>query len=305
MTLLGRLVRQKESPAASSFASGIANILQPSELRFISERQAELIPVLLSHRPALAFDAETWQLPGHTQSQIYEALSRLPLNQDDWAKILGAMFIAATDVAVREVVEKAGPHAMQGAFRWLDHGIAQDLLPSEPWRDALSVPAETLLSKEQMPPGPLALCAWCLPRAAARRVLSASRQDIQELASQSLEVLPRPLRVPTSFLLVTLGLLSESEVGVKLLVNSFFTVHDALGSGDYSSDSWLLLSPELPYLGWWNWDRCEKLRRATCDWLSHHVQSGNPLLKAALTPQHRELSKRVYAGDSHTGDFID
>lgn len=307
VSLLGRLVRQKESSAASSFATAIANTLQPSELRFISQRHSEVIPIMISHRPSLAFDDNTWRLPGYTQSQIFEVLSRLALSQEDWAKIAGAMFIAATYVGVREAVENAGPHVMQSAFRWLEYGIAHELLPSRAWREALAAPASKLLvGTEELPPAPLALCAWCVPPETARHSLSASRQDIQRLAEQPLDKLPSPLRVPTAFLLMALGLRAKSDVGVKLVVKGFFPVHDALASGDYSTESWSLLSPELPYLGWWrDWDRCEKLRRAVHDWLSQHVKTGNPLLAAADTAERRELSHRVSTGDTVSDNFLD
>lgn len=307
LSLFARLVRQREKPVTTAFAAALANILQPEDLRSISGRHPELIPIFMSHRPALAFDVGTWHLPGQTQSQIYETLSRLPLGQEDWAKILGAMFIAATYIAVPEVVEKAGQHAMRGAFRWLEERIDSKCLPSQAWREALAKSATNLLvGQEQLPPAPLALCAWCVPPDTARRTLSAARQDIQRLAEKPLEILPLPLRVPAAFLLLTLGLRANSPAGVKLVVRSFYPVHDALASDAYPPESWSLLSPELPYLGWWrDWDRCEKVRRAVHDWLSHHVRTGNPLLMAADTEEHRELSRRVAAGDTSSDYYLD
>ena len=307
ISLLGRLVRQRESPAATSFATAIANTLQPGELRFISEGYSELISIMISHRPTLAFEVDTWHLPGHTQSQIYEVLSRLPLAQEDWGKILGAMLISGTYVGMREVVDKAGPYAMQGAFRWLEQGLAREVLPPQAWREALAEPASRLIAgDEQLPPAPLALCAWCVPPDEARHALSASRQDIQNLAEQPLETLPFPLRVPTAFLLVTLGLRAKDDAGLKLIVKSFYPVHDVIASGEYSSESWSLLSPELPYLGLWrDWDRCEKLRRAVHHWLSQHVKAGNPLLEAANSNERRELSRQVFAEETAPTEFLD
>lgn len=307
ISLLARQVRQKESPAASSFAKAVANSLQPCDLQFISARQSELIPVMLSHRPALAFDAETWRLPAHIQSQIYDVLDRLRLGQKDWAEILGAMFIAATHISVREVVERAGSLAMNGAFRWLEHGLSQEYLPSQGWREALADPAKKLLtSSEPLSPAPLALCAWCVSSETARHVLSASRQDIQQLAEQPIETLPSPLRVPTACLLMALGLMATDGTGSRLILRSFYFVHDVLAAGNYSSESWRLLSPELPYLGWWrDWDRCEKLRRAVRGWVSKHAKSGNPLLEAADTPERRELARQVVGADTESDEFLD
>jgi len=307
LSLLGTLVRKDESPAALAFAVAIANILQPADLRFISERYSELIPVLLSYRPSLAFDATTWQLRGYIQSQIYEVLNRMPLPREDWAKILGAMFIAGTYTSVRDVVQKAEPLAMQGAFRWLEQEIAREFLPSREWREALAASATHLLaSGTQLEPAHLALCAWCMPAQAATRTISADRPDIQQLASQPLSILVPPLRVPTAFLLMALGLKAETNAGLRPVVNSFYLVHDALASGDYSSESWWLLSPQLPYLGIWrDWDRCEKLRKAVHQWLLDRVTTGDPLLAAAKGVEQQILAKRVLAATPDENDHID
>jgi hypothetical protein len=217
------------------------------------------------------------------------------------------MFISGTCVSVRDVVEKAGPLAMRGAFRWLDQEIARECLPSQGWREALATPAKQMLaSGAQLEPAPLALCAWCASPEAAARSLSADRSDIQQLARQPLTALVPPLRVPTAFLLMALGLNARTHAGLQPVVNSFFVVHDALASGDYSSESWWLLSPQLPYLGIWrDWDRCEKLRRAAREWLEDHVKSGNPLLATAKSKEHRALAKRVFAAEPDVNDHID
>ena len=306
ISLLARLVRQKESPAGCAFADAVASTVDCAALKYISERHDELIPIIISHHPALTFEVETWHLPGHVQSQVFEALSRLSLSEEDWAKIVGAMLIAATYVAVREAVGRAKSCVMQGAFRWLEHPIAQRVLPSQPWREALAAPAAEFLGRENnLTPVKLAFIAWCIPPEAALRTLSADRGDVQNLASQ-LEVLPPPLRVPTVFLLTTIGLRAATDAGISLIVRSFYPLHDALASREYPDESWLLLSPQLPYLGRWSdWDRCEKLRRAVNNWLTQHVKVGNPLREAATTAERRRLARRVADSGDEIDDFID
>jgi hypothetical protein len=299
IALLGRLVHQTESAAASSFARAIANAIDSGALRYISERQPELVPMIISHRPTLAFDVDTLHMPAHVQSQIYEALSRLSLSQEHWAQIVGAMCIAETSVSVREAVANAGSLAMQGGFRWLVHPIVEQALPSQMWREALAGPATEILKRnDTLSHTRLAFSAWCVPPDTVRQTLSAVREDVQRLAEQPLEAVPLPLRVPTAFLLATLGLRSKTDAGMKLIVDSFFLVHAALASGEYSSESWSLLSNELPYFGRWrDWDRCARLRQATNTWLTKHSESGNPLLRAAKTAEDRELAGRVADSD--------
>ena len=307
LSLIAQLVRHQENPAASAFVAAIANAVQPSELQLISDQRPELISIFLNHRPALAFEVTTWQLPSHLQWQISEVLDRLSLEQKHWGDIMTAKFFAATDVAVRETVKRAGPHAIQGAFRWLDTQIAQEFLPSELWREALAVPAAARLADpELLPPASLALCAWFVPPETARELLTTSRQDVQQLAQQPLDLLPRPLRLPTAFLLVTLGLRATSTDGLKPLKRGYFEVYDALAVTNFPWESWLLLSPELPQPGMWrDWDRCERLRRAVRQWLFQYVKTGDPLIDAAASKKHNEIARQTIAEESDNEKFID
>jgi hypothetical protein len=307
VSLIAQLVRQQENPAASAFVTAVANAVQPSELQLISDQSPELITIFLNHRPELAFDVSTWQLPSHIQWQINEVLDSLSLEQRHWGKIMTAKFLAATNVAVRETVKKAGPYAIQAAFRWLDYQIAQELLPSELWREALAAPAAARLTDpELLPPASLALCAWFLQPEIARQLLTISRQDVQQLAQQPLDLLPPPLRLPTAFLLVTIGLRATGTEGLKPLKRGYFEVYDALAATNFPWESWLLLSPELPQPGWWkDWDRCERLRRAVRQWLFQNVKTGDTLLDAAATKKHMEIARQTLAEDSGKEKFID
>jgi hypothetical protein len=307
LSLFARLVRRREKPTTTAFTAAVANVLRPEDLRPIASSHPELIPILLSHRPALAKDVVTWQLPGHSQWQVYEILDRLSLDQKEWSEVEAAMFIAATDVAVRESVGKAGPYAMQGAFRWLDSQAAKDYLPSQPWRETLAPQAAKVLAEgNPLPPAQLALCAWLAAPDTARKLLIAGRPDVQTLAQQPLQSIPLPLREYTAFLLVTLGLRAAGPEGLKPLVRGFFDVHEALASVRFSSESWQTLSPELPRLRVWrDWDRCEKLRRAVHTWLSEHVKAGNPLLDAANTQAQQDIARRVFRAPADSDDFLD
>jgi hypothetical protein len=307
LSLLGRLVRQREKPTGTAFVAAIANTISPEDLQPISKNHPELVPILLSHRPALAKEACTWQLPDHTQWQVYDVLDRLSLDEKEWSEIEAAMFIAAAYVAVRESVAKAGQHAMEGALRWLNNKVSQEYLPSEAWRQALAAKAGKLLAEaRRLQPDELALCAWLAHPDAARHLLSAERPDVQSLALQQLENIPSPLRSYTAFLLVTLGLRAVGPEGLSPLVRGFFAVHEALATISFSSESWQILSPELPRLVIWrDWDRCEKLRRAVRAWLHDHVKTGNPLLSAAVTPEQKEVALRVSNAPPDSDAFLD
>jgi hypothetical protein len=90
-----------QSPSAVAFASAIASAVKPTELESIADSNPELVPFIFGHRPDLACYIETWQLPAHTQSRIYEVLLESQLDSQQWGKIVRAMFIAATNVGIK------------------------------------------------------------------------------------------------------------------------------------------------------------------------------------------------------------
>jgi hypothetical protein len=293
ISLLSRLVKRDEQPAAVSFAEGIASAVDSTSLRKIAEEHGELVPIVIRYNLALASEVDTWRLSGQTQTQVYETLTKLELGQEEWGQIVGAMFTAATYVSVREAVAMAGPFAMTGSFRWLEYPLANEFLPSHSWRDALALSAIAELSRNSgLQPAQLALSAWCVPSNEVRRVLSADRSDVQRLSDASLAAIPAPLRIPTAFLLLTLGLNSHSELGVELILRNFFVVHDALASSTHSSESWWLLAPELPTLGWWkDWDHCKRLRRGTRYALAQRRACGR-LAPFARTADERKIVEK-------------
>lgn len=294
LRLLARVVRRKESGNLSSFATAISHSIDASDLQTVLQDHPELIPILIGKRPSLAFELKTWELPETVQWQIHEVLDTLALNEKDWSKILAAKFIAATGVAVRETVARAGDYVMEGAFRWLDTDIAKNLLPSQIWREAIATSAAKKLNgKEALSPQELAFCTWFVEPDVIRGTLSAARSDVVELAKQGTEALPQPLRKSTAFLLVTLGLRHSQPDAVKLILCGYFDVYEALAKSSYPWESWILLGQELPLLEshWPQWDNCERLRRGVRDWLLKYCGSGKLLLDAAHDDKTRQIAR--------------
>ena len=81
----------------------------------------------------------------------------------------------------------------------------------------------------------------------------------------------------------------------------------ALASSDHSPDSWWMLSPELPTLGWWrDWDRCEKLKRAIKLFLKKRGEC-NRLLEVAKTATEKNIASKINEidNDDSSQEFID
>jgi hypothetical protein len=308
LSILANVVREDENPASTAFAAAVSKVVVAGELKSVLAERPELLQLLFVHSPQLAFSAETWQLPENTQWRIYEVIDGLSLEEGAWGDVLAAMLVTGSNVAVRDVVRKAGRHAIDGALRWLEKATTQERLPSQQWREALAMPAAERLGNSDMdPPAALALCAWFLLPQSVPTVLSASRSDIQRLASQPLKALPSVLRLYSAFLLVTVGLRAGNAGGVQLVARGFFQVYEALASGDYPWESWQMLAPVLPYVGFWReWDRCEKLRRAVRERFASEFGSVLVALRdAAFRPEHQEIVGLIGSGMSAGGGLDD
>ena len=110
-----------------------------------------------------------------------------------------------------------------------------------------------------------------------------------------------------NFLLLTIGLRENSDAAANMVLRNFFTVHSALATGAHSSESWWLISPELPALRWWrDWDRCEKLRQAVHFSLSQRGACKR-LREFAKTSDERKIARKVAENDSEesASEFLD
>lgn len=306
LSLFNHVARQPSTSSASAFITAVATAITADDLPRICTEYPELILFFFRHKHALAFQTNTWLLPEHIQWRVFETLEELSLNEQEWGKTMSAMFLTATNVAVRKAVRNAGDYAMHGAYEWLDQKIAHEFLPSQIWREALAEAAAKELSENTcLLPSHLALCSWLAHPKMVRQALISERNDVRELVEMPLEALPRPLITHTAFLLVMLGLRAETLVGITMLKKGFFQVHDALASGNYFSDSWSLLAPELPRSPVWKeWDRCEKLRRAVRQRL---LDSGErrSLLEIAESAKQRELAHKIFESEIKDDDFLD
>jgi hypothetical protein len=196
------------------------------------------------------------------------------------------MLEAQTIVAARDVVERAGDAALESALAFVVDSSDLQPVPTT-WRDALRKLAEVRLSDERLAVNQLVFCAAILAPAKGTQ-LSPERPDLRELANTPLEGLPTSLRIPAAFLLVTLGLRAESDVGGRLLARGFFYAHHALERSAEPPEAWRMLQPQLPVLWFWEeWDRCLKLRRALEYWLRAHPAAVDTIRSGARGPEER------------------
>ena len=153
----------------------------------------------------------------------------------------GRAELSSSEVVDQKQRQRAGAAALDGAFEWLINVPSADL-PPPLWREVLRPLAEKRLADGMLSPSELAFCAMIVPATIAAR-LSATRADLQALASEPLESLPASLRLPTAFLLATFGLQASAQLGAPLFACGLFPVHEALKSATEPPEVWRLLQP--------------------------------------------------------------
>ncbi len=273
----------------------MAGRVSQDEIQWLWNTHPELLVVLVRLNPNLATTPSVWRLPERGQWSAVEALEANTVSQVLWRKIVRAMLTAGTTVGAQEVTHRAGAAALDAALDWIIDSLSADI-PLSLWREVLRPLAEERLAGAMLSPSELAFCTAIVPPTIAAR-LSATRADIQALASEPLEKLPSSLRLPMAFLLVTLGLQASAEIGASLLARGLFPVHEALEGATEPPEAWRLLQPHLPVLWYWQeWDRCEKLRRGLANWLRAYPTAFKTVLAAARNHADRQLVESLGIG---------
>ncbi len=277
----------------TALVNAVASRIDSSEIPWLLEGHAELLVPLVRLNPNLASVPSVWELPDRSQWAVVEALEAQIVSPTLWRVIIRAMLVAGTEVAARDVAQHAGPTAVEGALDWLVETQPTTLL-SPLWREVLRPLAEERLAGGNLSPVELAFCAAIVPAHIAAQ-LPPSRSDIQALAGKGLDTLPPSLRLPTAFLLCTLGLQASEWDGAPLLARGFFPVYEALEGAMEPPESWRMLHPYLPTLWFWEeWDRCLKLRRGLEIWLHAHPDALGTILAAARKPAARQWLKSLH-----------
>jgi hypothetical protein len=294
LELLLKSMRKPETKFAKQYLSAISSRVSGSEFEEIAFHHMDAIHPILTNSPRVAAFPEVWKLPEHIQWRAFETLENLDLPPQFWSKILSAMFVTATNVGVKVSVAKSADYAIDGAFEWLNQDIAERLLPSQVWREALSEAAAHRFIAAKLSPPEFAFCFWLMEPHVARKMLAKKRLEFGTVAKGSLQGIPTPLRTYLAFAFVTLGLQLRGEEGLFLFSKGFFDVYEALASKRYTPDSWLMISSELPKPpAWKEWDRCARLRKATKKRFDrdHALQI---LLSMAASPLRRDILRETF-----------
>jgi hypothetical protein len=288
LALLGHL---PDNAHANDFIAALAVVLKPEEIPILWHEQPAALPRIIAILPSLATTAAAWNMSTAGQHYLWESLRAATIHSHCWGLICGAMLEAQCAFAEREAVALAGSYLTEGLMNWLKTDKIQ--LPSLAWREALGDPLARALEETALPPSLLALAVWTLSPEQASS-LSGHRSDVQAIARLGIDDVPAPLVLPVLFWLTILGFKTPGEDGFRLLACAFFRVYDAVALSDYPREAWERLDAALPDShGWWDWDRCLRLRRALQRWLLDNPSFADAMSQAAPTAEYTQLVQRL------------
>jgi GTPase-associated protein 1, N-terminal domain type 1 len=271
-TFLLELLDSPTNPLGEEVIAGCVEAIAISEACEIAKERNGLLLALITRNPRLVLSKEFWRcpIPVHTYYSVLDFLatsreSALPASE--W---LPCLLDSGGDELASSVAERFPTEVIKTFLdRELGAGTVQG--PASPsWRDALAKHQVELLSSLESDEyrnssHAMALLAGLLDPHQAR-ILHYGLSSWVKLAKEAADVvLAFPSGEASSFLL-SLGFQYPEADTVILVATCFEHVHAAARDDAHdplSYRAWKSLEPEVPVLNYtWNWDKCERLRRA-------------------------------------------
>lgn len=294
-SFLLELLDTPTNPLGDEIIAGCVDAIAPSEVCEIVNERNGLLLALISRNPRLVLSSEFWGCPIPVQS-YYSVLDFLATNREsalsptEWLPFL---LDRGGDELASSVVERFATDVMKtlldGALKGAGPGSRRIGLS---WRAALAHYQSELcsfLEREEYSSSSrvMTFLAGLLDPHLAR-VLGHGLGPWVKLAKEAPDVVVAfPNGEAASFLL-SLGFQFSDPAAVILAVTCFEHVHAAARSDardPLSYRAWKALEPDVPILPYtWNWDNCERLRRALVERFIHRNWPREQFLRCVNRP---------------------
>ena len=294
--------------APDEYLAGLARGLQAAHAVTLWKDHRAILEELVEHNPGLALVPEAWATSTERRRALFLALERLTLSAAD----LTTLGLTLDKVAVL---------GREHFARDLGERVAQALAVRIFDRDSVELADASYRFLAQFPQAVLNALrgATCSPRRVlrlARRLLDPESQAVQgfgaglwlDLAENArwLE-LDDEERSDLGSVLLLAAFFDKGERGAALAASSFQVVHDYAEQNRLPLNAWHRLEHHLPQL-WWDWDKCERLRRARNgrhghSWRRHLDRSSNDAVGTRTCDDRNLHGRRSAEGD--TGPHVD
>jgi hypothetical protein len=269
--LIGELGKGDLTPLGTEFLAGISEALEPTDAVECLKVQPELLSILGRHNPSMVAFPQLWSGSSSEQRTLWELVENWrDIPHDILKAIVSAMLEAGVSVIAGEVVERLGQQAVNAILDWVDMSVSQSPQVLTPvWRRALASWPSGLLSwlRDAREPRAhtVALVAGLLDPHASEVQCMGTTVWLQ-FATTAHTQLDRPTLTQAMAFLLAFAFDNPGPGAAELVAKAFEIVHDAARHDELDNDSWRLLMDQVPSSFWgWDWDRCERLRRALAD----------------------------------------
>jgi hypothetical protein len=263
-----------------------------------------LVAIVVRLNPDYAKSPAVWKGPPAHQHLLFDAvIASGDIPADVQRSIVFAMLQAGSDTAAERAGRKFGAIAVDAVMTWFDESRVPtpwDL--REGWRRALASQPSALLdwlaSRKEVREASGALIAdLSNPHSAEVRERGADLW-LRVVANQS-DGSPENVRNRLCAFVLALGFEAPEGHSDELVARTFGTVHTALASNRLGEESWGWLEDQLPVLSiWWQWDRCERLRRGLVERFVKYEWPVQSFFRCAANPGAlRDLLKTANRAD--------
>ncbi len=247
--------RPTPNPLAEALLEGVASALDAADLLTRGDSDKGLALRLVELNPRLAASPQLWKTSSSSREALFTAVAR-GVGPD----------AEALRLVLASVVASGSTEAIHDAHRRWPEALLRSLL------DAIDAGEVT----ESSPAVLRAILKENAPTVIESLRTNQSNSRLRRLAALSLgpdavDRLRHPLApwleldlvgLRGAAFLFAIGLRSEEREAVALVQRTFSPLNEAAARGRLPDDTWQWLETFIPSIGFRDWDRCERLRRA-------------------------------------------
>jgi len=254
--LAQQAIERPESPGAQRFLQSLAASFAVSDLPYMRDSDLPIFLALLRSRPSLAAAPALWMTSADVQQMI---VGTIRPSTRDAEKITRAIVQAGSDPGFVWAANAWPAHVVRAVLDAAEAGRLNPGIRDAATRLAARHPSEVL----QWARGRAAPGAGSLEFVADSSTISTAMHfaAVDSWLQWAVDESPKSDRAWG--LLFGLALNWRGEAARALLAHSFRRLHDLAARSWLSDRSWSLIDDQVPHIGvFWDWDRCERLRRA-------------------------------------------
>jgi hypothetical protein len=309
--LLLHLTQDGLSPLVEDVLAGVADAVNAHDALNLFRHNPSLASSFVQRNPSLTTSPSLWTGPVNLQRELFDALERHSLTEEERSVIAGAVFAADAQELAVQVIERLGESGARGVLTQLE-AAPRELTAS--WRHALAQRPEVLArwleeclvqeqGRQKRIEAALQIMGLLHPRSAQVQSikpdfwLAFSEAVAPQLVRPTPEAKRMRLSSKAAFFLMAVGMENADGRGDQLIERFFEVVHEDLATNSFDYSAWKWLEEITPLLPFNDWDKCERLRRAV---IERFARFGWPLRSLTGAIQHQSTLEFMVRSCSQT-----